>query len=119
MDAIIERYKAEPFVWGKTDCCRFVCECVASITGVDLSEKFDWHDHVSATALVDSYGSLYELVCAELGPTSLFYKDGDVCMTYYCGQQILGVIKGNKGLFRTEAGIIERPVASVAWHWST
>ena len=119
MKTIVDKYQREPFVWGKTDCCRFVCECVESVTGRDLASKFTWHDHASAKELVGSFGSLYNLVAHELGQPGGDHKDGDVCLTTYLGEELLGVVYGEKGLFRTEQGIASMPMASILYCWST
>jgi len=119
MDDVIDRYTSTPFEWGTTDCCSFVCECVQVVTGKDLSATFHWIDYASAQELIGSYGSLYDLVTHELGPPTQGYKDGDVCMTLRFGEELLGVVRGAGGVFRTERGIMQLPMASIVYVWST
>jgi len=40
MYAAIDYKRTQPFVWGKWDCCLFVCDIVYAFTGVDMAENF-------------------------------------------------------------------------------
>jgi len=38
--AVIERYKIEPFEWGRTDCAHFAADCIEATTGADTLGTF-------------------------------------------------------------------------------
>lgn len=35
LDLVVDAARAEPFVWGRSDCFTFVCECIEALTGED------------------------------------------------------------------------------------
>ena len=118
MNAIIEHYERTPFEWGTTDCCRFVCKCVQTATGRDLSAGMHWHDEASAKELIRSFGTLRDLVESQLGAPTDAPKDGDIALYQHNGEQILGVVDGRHCILRTKAGVTRWPRNRAVAIWS-
>lgn len=117
MFAVIEKYSRTPFRYG-ADCCQFVGECVESLTGRNPMEQFDYGSQAEAEAIIASYGGLEAAMRAVLGEPYDGAKTGDVCLLRVNGQELAGVVMGDRAVYRTsKTYLTDIPVerAEVVW----
>lgn len=106
----IRRKKAEPFAWGKNDCCLFVCDWVHDLTGVDpasdLGLRGAYETHLHAAKILAERGGL-EAIFADYAVRQgwpeckpLKAQRGDVVIADTEDGPAAGVCIGAVGLFQ-------------------
>ena len=75
---------ARPFVWGQCDCCLFAADWVQAKTGIDPASAMrgEYHSELGAREIIQSAGSLRELVGHNLNAEGFFEahvpQEGDI-----------------------------------------
>lgn len=117
MIEVIEKYSELPFIWGETDCCRFVGEALRSLHGDTPIDEFLYHDETSALDLIASYGSLRDLLEIEFGEPSTEGRTGDIALIEINERQVAGVVFEGRIWAKTEAGVVAYPLRLGAAFW--
>jgi len=120
---IIKKYSSIPFEYGLTDCCRFVGECVEAVTGNNIAGRFGYSNEREAYDLIASYGSLENLMTAELGKGiqgAYEPKDGDVALCKSTsGIELAAVVYRGVLLVLTKTGVMDWPLSRAYKVWVT
>ncbi len=115
---VIERFQDEPFEWGHSDCCQFVGECIAAVTGENLALLVEYADEAEALAMIEDAGGLDVVVSSVLGdPVAPPASDNDVVMVRDGETPIVGFVWNGVVLVRTPQGLVDWPMAKVEHVW--
>ena len=100
---------AEPFAWGRNDCCLFAADAVIAMTGSDHAAGLRGYvTAMEAHRLIEERGGLKELVGSSLGapiPPS-FASVGDVVLVENEGRELLAICNGTAALAPGKTGIV-------------
>lgn len=83
LSTTLAKYKNTPFQWGETDCCMFSCDCVETITGIDVAEPYrdKYTTETGAKRALSKYGSIEESFDKHFKRIDFnFAKRGDVVL---------------------------------------
>jgi len=117
----IATLRAQPFAWGRHDCCTFAMDCIEAITGEDPMAAFRgrYDDPVSATAVLKSIGkgSLYATLRGVFGnpvPPAQARRGDLVLFKQASGPSVL-ICAGDRALGPGEAGLLDLPTLSAKY----
>jgi Domain of unknown function (DUF6950) len=118
---VIEKYANAPFVWGVSDCCQFVGECMASVTGFNPAAAVDYQSEADADDLLEQYGGLTGVISELLGApsTGTDYRDGDVGLIDNGVVQVAGVFFKDRIICRTLSGLVDLPASRACKVWKS
>lgn len=111
---------AEPFAWGRNDCCLFAADAVLAMTGKDHAADLRGYTTAhEAQRLIEAHGGLREIVGRALGapiPPS-FASVGDVVLVENEGRELLAICNGTAALAPGKAGmaVLGMNTALAAW----
>jgi hypothetical protein len=80
---VVEQHRAQPFVWGRTDCAMLFRHCVQVITGRDpLADLPPWYSAVSAARALHRVGhaTAVDLVRSRL-PSAVTWGSATIAIT--------------------------------------
>lgn len=114
----IDAWKARPFEWGTTDCCKFCAACVDAICDSAFTDALTYTNEAEARAWIASAGSLQDAVSDQLGlePQVGYPRRGDVVLIDTPDGPGIGICVGSAVLIAGAAGIVSHPMTSRP-HW--
>lgn len=120
----IEAAKGRPFAWGEADCCLFVADAVAVMTGRDPAEKLRGRYSTEKGALRTlggDFAQAIEKLAAEFGleevPVAMAQR-GDVVLLENGERMILGIIDTHGLICAMSAtGVIQLPISQAVTAW--
>ena len=104
-------------IWGKTDCCQFVGECVESVTGENPARYFRYAGEKAARSLIKTYGGLDGLLTSVFGEPSHQWRNGYVGVMKNNGELAAGVFINNRFVCRVENGLMDYSPDRAAKVW--
>lgn len=119
----LQSRRLEPFAWGSNDCCCFVADAIAAMTGTDLATSWrgTYDSETGAARVLVPYGSVYGLAVAKLGQpldVPALAQRGDVVWVAPDGRQMLGIVTGGGDWCAPgDDGLVFFPMADVAMVW--
>lgn len=129
----IESRRAEPFRWGRNDCCLFACDGILAQTGLDPAAKMfrgKYRDALGAARLVRKHGGVEAIaaqVCAAHGWPELLTPSlaqrGDVVGTRQLNEKLagfdmeLGICIGADAAFTGLEGLVFLPLKDCVRAW--
>lgn len=117
MNHVFENYLGVPFVYGETDCCQFVGDCVEAQTGENPAHYFRYASELSANRLLKKYGGLEGIISSVLGEPYHGYEDGDVGIVSNNGRLAAGVMWNGRIVVRTEDDLVDLPAQRAIKVW--
>lgn len=124
----VEEKRAQKFKWGQNDCCMFVCDWLAILTGLDpasiIGLRDTYHTGVGAMRKLKELGGVESIAatwCAAQNWTecpSQRASRGDVVLFLTRGGAALGVCLGQLSVFAGPDGIsfVKTSECSKSWH---
>ncbi len=122
MRKVIEKYQSLPFVWGTSDCCTFVAECIEERTGSNPMAHLQYSSEEEANALIHKHSGLHGMIQSLLGkPRMLDEKPqhGDCVLTMGGGQFMAGIVYRDRVVVRTKKGVTDWPLHFALRAWPT
>lgn len=118
--ALVSARLAEPFAWGRNDCCLFAADAVLALTGTDpaMGLRGSYADERGALRLVQQLGGLAALAARHLQlevPPALA-RVGDVVLGKV-DRECLGVCTGATWHAPSAAGLVARPMTEALRAW--
>lgn len=124
--AIVARYSAEPFEWGRTDCAYFARDCVLAISGKNILRigRFGFDGNYDSRLAVcvrlrqNGFRSVGQALAASMAAHGFeeipprFAIEGDVGLT---ADEIIAVHFGRGFIARVEPGVWRVVKVSRAW----
>lgn len=109
-----------PFEWGKRDCCMFVVGAVKAITGIDHSEKYNYHSAIEANKVLHENGGIEAIATSHFGKpkATLFCRRGDIVSLESGNGIALGICLGGKIAAMQADGLIYLPMSKAINGWS-
>lgn len=102
---VIHKYQALPFRYGN-DCCAFVGDCLAELTG--KNPNYDYSTEAEAEALIEKHGGLEGAITSVLGPPIADTpRDGDVVLIDNGARQVAGIVYRNRLVCRVASGLVD------------
>lgn len=108
---VFAKYQGLPIVWGESDCCQFVGECVASVYGINPAHHVRYASENAANRLIQYHGGLAGVLDVILGPSMPRNKqrDGDVGLVDNGAAVVAGVFWRDRIVCRVETGLVDLP----------
>lgn len=123
LNAVVEAYQNEPFVWGKTDCLCMAEDVVLAITGSSPAQPFrgsyDTRIGAAKVLLERGYDDLQDALEAHFPRVDpAWAQRGDLGLIYHNNERACVVCTGQLWFARTESGLVTVPTeeVSVAFH---
>lgn len=111
MREVFAKYANLELVWGKTDCCQFVGECIEAVHGFNPAKFVQYDSEVAAKRLFQTHGGLagvLDMILSPSMPKNVWY-DGDVGLVDNGVSNGVGVYYGDRIVCRTATGIVDLP----------
>ncbi len=92
---VIREYSSKPFVWGESDCCCFVRDCLKADGRKTAAMALRWGDKTSADMLLLRYGGLRGLFREFMGEPLTHIdqaRRGDIALVEHDGQEICAYV---------------------------
>lgn len=119
--AFIEARQARAFSWGDSDCCLFVCDGVAEITGEDPAQRWRglYSSEKGARRLIRDNGGVVGLASLAFGQPvpPLLAGRGDVVLVDTPGGDALALCIGDRLAAQGAIGIDYLPLSSAKAAW--
>lgn len=116
MREVFDKYIMREFVYGESDCCQFVAECIEAQTGVNPAGRFKYASEKAANNLLDMYGGLEALVTDVLGEPVDTPREGYVALVEK--PTLLGIVHRGRIVARTPGDINDIPLSRARRFWS-
>lgn len=117
----VEACAADPFAYGRADCCTFVARCIDAMTGSDLAEKLAhcYHDRRSAFQFIAAEGGIELAISGFLGDSipGANARRGDVCLVETEDGPGAGICLGPTIAVKADGEMTAYPLASAIAHW--
>jgi hypothetical protein len=129
--ALIERRRAEPFLWGQQDCVTFAADDVLALTGQDVLGELRgaWRSLDEAVAVLRREGGLRAAIARRLGaplPTPRLAQRGDVLLVSRplltgCAvarrRLFVAVCDADRFVAPAEGGLVHGPMQAAQTAW--
>ena len=117
IEGVFSKYYGRPFVWGESDCCQFVGECLGFLTGTNPARHFRYASEEAANKLFDQYGGLEGLIRMMLGePTTKPPENGYVALL--ANPEMVGVVWKDRIVIRTSNDLNDFPLDRAKRYWT-
>lgn len=116
----VQSRRAEPFAWGRHDCCLFVCDAIQAITGHDpAADLRGYSTEREAMRMLRAHGGVRGLADARAGAAVpvLAAQVGDVGLLPLDGRDTLGLCGGAHWLAPGAQGIVALPLDAATHAW--
>lgn len=110
---VIDEYQREPFVWGESDCCTFVGDCLDHLERFNPMFLLYYNGKREAVRVIRSFGSLSDAITFFFGEPidPLYAREGDIVVCESDGEQISGIVmrtdSGMRCVLRTKTGLVD------------
>lgn len=126
LEAVRETYENNGFEWGVTDCCCFVTDCIASMTGVNVmgSHRSAYRTRLEALKVIACYDGMENMFEARLKAVGAFktiptlLARGDVVLVETDDGLAGGIWFGHYALApQPDKGLCKVPICLVKKAW--
>ena len=117
MITIIDKYQDLPLVWGKTDCCQFVGECIEATFGHNPAKHVKYESEEAARQLFKIHGGLEGVITMLLGEPVEEYQDGYVGVVDNGTCVVAGVFFKDRIICRVETSLVDLPASRAKRIW--
>ena len=123
--------QAEPFAWGKNDCCLFPADAIQAFTGTDIAAEFrgKYHSEDTAFAIIGAVtggttvADAAAWCAAKAGLTEWEHprcaQRGDLAVLQNGENQIAGIVhlSGRHLVTVAESGLVKLPITNIVRAW--
>jgi hypothetical protein len=120
LQAFVQSRLAEPFAWGKQDCCLFVCDAIKAITGHDpAADLRGYSTEREAMRILRAHGGVRGLADTRAGAAVplLAAQVGDVGLLPLDGRDTLALCGGAHWMAPGAAGLVALPLDAAVAAW--
>lgn len=121
LHALLAARARAPFAWGSQDCCLFVCDAIAAMTGHDPAwdVRGSYRTERGAARLVKRLGGMAAIGASRFGAAVpvLAAQVGDVGLIEHDGRLSLALCGGDHWLAAGEQGLERLPLHEATQAW--